>query len=144
MHSTAIKKNSEAGIPHVRSWLQAWKCRFLLHVQKFFGGFTPKKIKEDCDCVILQWNIMGITMGQKNKEWWKSSLTVRLFCVEDCHIIKLYKFFRERWWDVGNKAHMIIVEQLKIKTSSIVRFVLWSQFLQNFSWAPPPREIGKS
>jgi hypothetical protein len=66
-HGTAIQKNSEAGIPHVRSLLQPWNCRFLLHIQKFFGGFNPKKIKEDYDCVIMQCNIMGITMGQKNK-----------------------------------------------------------------------------
>jgi hypothetical protein len=26
-------------------------------ILKIFGGFAPKKIKEDCDCVIMQWNI---------------------------------------------------------------------------------------
>jgi hypothetical protein len=29
---------------------------FYCMFRKIFGGFTPKKIKEDCDCVIMQWN----------------------------------------------------------------------------------------
>jgi hypothetical protein len=88
MHSTAIKKNSDAGIPHVRNWLQPWKCRFLLHVQKFFGGFTPKKIKEDCDCVILQWNIMGITMGQKIKNDENDHL------LSDCSVYRIVNYHK--------------------------------------------------
>jgi hypothetical protein len=35
---------------------------------KKFRGLPPKKIKEDCDCVIMQWNIVGINVEHKNKE----------------------------------------------------------------------------
>jgi hypothetical protein len=36
---------------------------------KNFGVLPPqKKIKEDCDCVIMRWNIEGINVEHKNKE----------------------------------------------------------------------------
>jgi hypothetical protein len=34
---------------------------------KIFGGFAPKKIKENYDCVIMQWNIMALTWSTKIK-----------------------------------------------------------------------------
>jgi hypothetical protein len=46
----------------------ALELQIFMECSKIFGGFVPKKIKEDCDCVIMQWNIMGITVGHKNKE----------------------------------------------------------------------------
>jgi hypothetical protein len=54
--------------PSVSSWLQPLNSRFLWNVSKIFGGFTPKNIKEDYDCVIMQWNIIGINVEHKSKE----------------------------------------------------------------------------
>jgi hypothetical protein len=37
-------------------------------IAEFYGmlrGFAPKKIKEDFDCVKMQWNIIGFTMEHK-------------------------------------------------------------------------------
>jgi hypothetical protein len=39
----------------------------LIEPSKIFGCFASKKIKEDRDCVIMQWNVMGITGGHRNE-----------------------------------------------------------------------------
>jgi hypothetical protein len=59
-------------------------------------------------------------------------------------VIEFYKIFQERQWDVGNTANIINVDELKIKTSTIVKCVTWSQFLQHFLGAQQPKETGKS
>jgi hypothetical protein len=67
MRCTAMEKNSEAGIPHVRSWLQPWNCRFY-GMFKNFRRLRPQKDQERLYSVIMQWNIAGITAGHKNKK----------------------------------------------------------------------------
>ena len=58
-----------------------------------------------------------------------------------CIVVRFYEIFRERRRDVGNRAHnMIYIQQLKIEISFIVRFVVSSQFLQNFRGLRPGHE----
>jgi hypothetical protein len=66
--------------------------------EKFRSGNPPCKILATALELPIFMECSKIFVGHVNEEWWKSSLTVRLFCEEDCH-----KIFRERRWDVGNK-----------------------------------------
>jgi hypothetical protein len=80
---------------------------------KNFWEFRPQK-DQRIDRVIMQWNIRGIKIkNDENYHLQSNCFVKRIF-------MKIYKIFQERRWDLGNRAHMINVGLLKIKTASIV------------------------
>ena len=64
---------------------------------KIFGGFAPKKIKENYDCVIMQWNIIGINVEHKIKEQMNDE---NHHSLSDCSMrwitIRFYKIFQKK------------------------------------------------
>ena len=62
--SNEIQKQESSMLDHGYSL----ELQSFMECQKMLGGFAPKKIKEDCDCVIMRWNNIGFIVEHKNKK----------------------------------------------------------------------------
>ena len=63
-HSNEIQKQESSMLDHGYSPGSAEFHGMLNNVR----GLAPKKIKEDCDCVIMLWNNIGFIVEHRNKK----------------------------------------------------------------------------